>query len=188
MPLDQVPGKLPYPVGRTLTTLRVLIRAKRSSGRGICQPLLSSSTIAVSSRTKAGYGNLTVDDPRASYDQQYSGFTSQVAVCTSSLFDTTPIRSLFRHSVVAKAYICRTLLIAKGHKADTDINACLSDLDDRNANNPKDRRDPVVLECLRDEVRAGHCRSQRHAADQFRRLGAIGTVLDLNSARLDQYR
>lgn len=117
-----------------------------------------------------------MDDPRASYDQQYSGFTSQVAVSTSSLFDGIPIRFLFRHSVIGKAYICRTLLIAKRHKADTDIDACLPDFDDRNANDPKDRRDSVVLECLRNEVRAGHCRSRRHLVDRCRRLGAVGIV------------
>lgn len=61
-----------------------------------------------------------------------------------------------------RTHICSTLFISKSNKADTNVDTCLPNFDDGNADDAKDGRDSVVFERLCHELRAGDSGGGRH--------------------------
>lgn len=60
-----------------------------------------------------------------------------------------------QHALGFAAHIGSTLLIAECHETDTNVDTCLSDLDDGNPDNSKDSSDSVMFEGLGDQLRSG---------------------------------
>lgn len=160
MTLDPAPGKLPFLAGKILTIQRGPVVAKRWFVHGIYQPLLEDKVKRVGDRTIPRTSS-AYHEQRQVHRQRATLLVYLSDIRKRRLPETNKGQAYHWHLVRFAAHISSTLLVAECHEADTDIDTCLANFDDGNADDSKDGRNSMLFESLRDQLRSADSRSRQ---------------------------